>query len=254
VSGRALCLVREALHYRRDAFLSGLRAAGFKVVPTLKTPGPGDALVIWNRYGWYAAEANRFEAAGARVVVAENGYLGKAWCGGNWYALSIGHHAGAGKWRIGGPERWDALGVELAPWRSGDEIVVLGQRGIGEPGIAAPDRWAERARRRFGGRIRPHPADKSVAAVPLAGDLANAKAVVTWHSGAALQALLLGVPVFYEFDRWIGAPAARHVSKFGEPLRDDAARLSMFRRLAWAQWQLEEIRSGEAFQGLFGSD
>ena len=31
--------------------------------------------------------------------------------------------------------------------------------------------------------------------------------MATWGSGAALKALMLGVPVFYDFPKWIGAPA-----------------------------------------------
>ena len=37
---------------------------------------PGDVLVIWNRYSEMHLVASRAEAQGARVWVAENGYLG----------------------------------------------------------------------------------------------------------------------------------------------------------------------------------
>lgn len=246
---RALCLLRSDLHYRRDAFCAGLAAVGFDVVPELSKPAAGDLLVIWNRYGRFHLDAQRFEAAGARVVVAENGPLGKAWRGGNWYSLALGHHSGP--WAVGGPERWDAFGVELAPWRDGFETVILGQRGIGEPGIASPHGWAEDVRHRLGGRIRPHPGSESDGA-PLEADLANARCVLTWHSGAALKALLFGVPAFHDFPRWVGAGAARPLSEFHHGPRTDDARLAMFRRLAWLMWDLEEIRSGRAFRHLLG--
>lgn len=246
---RALNLLREQLHYRRDAFDEGLRAVGFEVVKALPRPAPDDLLVIWNRYGGYDEIARYFEQFGARVVVAENGYLGKAWRGGDWYALALNHHSGAGKWPDGGPERWAQHGTELARWRDGaGEILVLGQRGIGEAGIASPTGWAEAVQRQYGGRIRPHPG-KNEPAVSLEADLADARAVLTWHSGAALLALLAGVPVFYAFPRWIGAEAARPLWEFeAGPRQGD--RLAMFQRLAWAQWQLDEIRSGEAFDHL----
>jgi hypothetical protein len=244
---RALNRLRASLHYRREAFDAGLTAAGFEVVEQLSNPKPGDLLLIWNRYGGYHEEACHFERAGGRVLVTENGYLGKAWCGGEWFALAEGHHAGAGRWQDGGPARWDAWGVEMAPFRQhGSETVILGQRGIGEPGVRSPDRWAESVQQRFGGRIRPHPGQGP--AKPLADDLPAAREVITWHSGAALQALLLGVPVWFEFPRWIGAGAGRPLSVLGagaEPARDEEARLAMFRRLAWAQWTLDEIRTGE---------
>ena len=71
--------------------------------------------------------------------------------------------------------------------------------------------------------------------IPLADDLTGTGSVVTWNSGAALKALKLGVAVWYEFPQWIGARAARPLAEWGaEPKRDDADRLAMFRRLAWA--------------------
>lgn len=249
---RALNLLRAALHYRRSAFDEGLRAAGFDTVGALDRPRHGDLLLIWNRYGGFAEIADRFEAAGATVLIAENGYLGKGWRGGEWFSLARGHHAGAGAWPVGGPERWDGWGVDLAPFRAGgDETVIFGQRGIGEPGVRSPDRWAEAVRGRIGGRIRPHPGT-GPEGVPLAVDLARARECVTWHSGAALLALLMGVPVWYAFPQWIGAGAARSLAEYGraEPRRDEAARLAMFRRLAWSMWTLDEIRTGEPIARL----
>jgi hypothetical protein len=239
-------MFRPALHYRREVFNAGLTRSGYTVVDAIRDPGPGDALLTWNRYGRFHDEANRFEAAGATVFVAENGYLGKDFAGGDWFALSVGHHNGAGRWPDGGPERWRGLGVELAPWRTGGtDAVVLPQRGIGEPGIAMPRSWPAASY----GRVRPHPGMHK--ARPLADDLARAKYAVTWGSGAALKALLFGVPVFHGLPSWIGAEAALPLDRIkDEPKRDDAARLRMFERLAWAMWTLDEIATGEPFTML----
>lgn len=245
---RALCTLSDGPNYRREEFVAGLQAAGCEVVSELTKPKPGDVLVVWNRHGAKNALAEHFERAGATVLVAENGYLGKVWNGQKWFSLAIGHHAGAGEWKPHGPERWDGWGVEFAPWRDGSEVIVLEQRGIGEPGIASPASWACHVQSRIGGRIRRHPG-ASIPAVPLADDLKDARCVVTWNSGAALHALLMGVPVFHEFDRWIGAGAARALAEFERgPVRGD--RLTMFRRLAWAMWTAEEIRSGAPFERL----
>lgn len=252
--GRALSLLRDSTHYRADAFRAGLTAQRFDVVESLPDPRPGDLLLSWNRSGARHVLAQRFEAAGARVVVAENGYLGKAWLGRKWFALALGHHCGLGRWPDGGPQRWDALGFELEPWRSGGtQTLVLEQRGIGEPGIASPGGWAENMARRLRGRIRRHPGAGPVA-VSLRDDLAGVAQVVTWASGAALLALAYGVPVFFDLAGWIGAPAARPVAEFASgPWRDDAARLAMFRRLAWAHWTVEEVENGAAFERLLAA-
>jgi len=249
---RACCMIRDSLKDRRAAFLKGLSAAGFSVRPSIPDPAPGDALVIWNRYGASAEAAKQYERAGAAVLVVENGYLGKSWRGDTWLAMALGHHAGAGTWSEGDPERWDALGIDLAPFRERSGcLLVLAQRGIGEPGIASPPQWAERTRAKYGGRIRPHPGTNPPK-VALARDLADISAVATWNSAAALGALMLGVPVWYGFQHWIGAGAGRPLEQFGtvEPNTDQAARLAMFRRLIWAQWRIGEIASGEAIAHL----
>lgn len=252
---RAVCLLRDSIHYRKDAFCQGLRENGYEVLPGLQRPGEGDLLVIWNRYAGYDEVATSWERCGARVLVTENGYLGKDWRGGDWYSMAQGHHAGAGRWHDGGPSRWDAWGVELAPWQpAGPESLILAQRGIGEPGIASPDRWAETVQRRIGGRIRQHPG-KVAPKTTLQEDLQGVGQVVTWNSSAALHALLMGVPVWHDHDEWIGAPAAQNLKSWGsaDSLRDDAARLFMFRRLAWAMWTLEEIRSGVAIASVLAA-
>jgi hypothetical protein len=251
---RALNLLRPGLHYRREAFDAGLKAAGLQVVQSLRDPGPGDVLLIWNRYGNAEEHARHFESRGAAVIVAENGYLGKHWRGGDWFSLSGGHHAGAGVILDDGPERWDSWHVSMNPYRPGGaESVIFGQRGIGERGIKSPDRWAENVRARTGGRIRKHPGTGKES-VPIEKDLASARECFTWNSAAALHALMMGVPVWCDFDRWIGMQACRPLREWpGDPNRDESTRLQMFRRLAWSIWTLDEIRTGEPIGRLISA-
>lgn len=240
---RALCLLNDSPHYRKEAFCAGLSRVGYRV-ENISDPGPDDLILTWNRYGRHEGWIRRFEAVGAKVLIAENGWLGHTWRGQEWFALSKGHHAGAGTWMVGGAERWDGLGVELAPWRLSGERVILGQRGFGEDGIACPDGWAERIQRQLSGRIRPHPGKSSCD--DLEADLKDAGEVVTWNSGAALKALLFGIPVRCAFPSWIGMPACAGLE--GPLRRDDDSRLGMFRRLAWAMWRTEEIAAGAPFR------
>lgn len=250
---QACLLIRDLPSYRRDSFASGLKSLGYEVSNRVR-PGPGNVLVVWNRYGHYDTIARTYEDAGATVLVAENGYLGRDWRDKHWYALARGNHNGAGKWFVGGSERWDNMHVSLQDWRTGgSEIVVLATRHIGPDKVREPNGWAasivHRHRHLCGlpVRMRAHPGEKP--AVPLEYDLRNAAAVITWGSGAALRALQMGVPVFYGFPNWIGRDAAcPFAAGVSEPVRGD--RLPMFRKLAWAMWNTEELSTGEPFKCL----
>jgi hypothetical protein len=271
----AYVMIRAEPQYRADAFRQGLRAAGFQVAgtPRLQPPNPDDVLVIWNRYGRFNFWAETFERAGARVVVAENGALGRDAPGGPWYSLCLTNPVAAGRWvtpegAFGG-ERWRQIAfqlrAEICEWRKeGNEIIILAQRGIGPNGIRQPDGWHRRIAEqlRTAGhrvRIREHPGEKKPA-VELFDDLRNARAVVTWASGAAFKALLWGVPVFYGCHEWVGRDAAQPL----DLVRNRALtinwpeRLRTFQRLAWCQWQTPEISAGLPFQHLllrsFGSE
>ncbi len=246
--------LRGTPHYRRDAFLTGLRRCGYTVgEPPKPHPDPRDVLVIWNRGILADAHAKRYEAAGARVIVVENGYIGADEAGHQLYAMALGHHLGAGQWKVGADDRWDRLKIEPLPWRrNGSEIIVLPQRGIGEPSVAMPAGWTEDVVRRLRKatdrpiRVRAHPGkDRTDPMV----DLRDAWAAVTWASGAGIKAIVYGIPVFCELSSWIGLPAARFgVSGIEAPFLGD--RLPMLRRLAWSQWTVAEIQSGEPFRWL----
>jgi len=244
--------LKPAPHYRRESFARGLSVHGFRVEFGLpRVVQEGDLLLIWNRQGFSSVVANRFECAGNIVLVAENGYLGKSIGGEPLYAISRNHHNGAGTWHVGGSERWEGLNVDLSDWRmNGTEVVFLPQRSIGEEKVAMPRGWEDGATRRLNlgiqNRVRPHPGIHPCK--DLLDDLGKALAVCTWGSGAAIKALVAGIPVIYDFEQWIGASAA---SRIGEPLkRDSVARQKMLERLAWAQWKLSEIEDGTAMEYL----
>lgn len=252
---RAACLLKREPHYRHAAFEAGLVACGFDVGPVPRRWEPGDLLVIWNRQRGHHFTATDAEQHGATVIVTENGYIGADDEGRHLFALAVGHHNGAGRWPVGGPERWAALDVTLKPWREdGDHVLVLPQRGIGAPDVAMPKIWPfdvyDRLTRMTGRpvRVRQHPGMR-VDGPSLDEDLRGAWCAVTWGSSAALKALAAGVPVFHEMRQWIGAPAARLLC---DGVEDVALpdRLPMFQRLAWAQASAAEIATGEPFRRL----
>jgi len=259
---RAWCLIREAPHYRSEAFRAGLARAGYDVrAGEPSNFGPGDVLTVWNRYGHFDQYARQFEARGARVIVAENGYLGADTDGRQRYALALGQHNGGGIWPRDDGSRWRALNIGIKPWRKdGAHVLVCAQRGIGPDRYAQPQIWPQDVERRLKAltarpvRVRLHPGNwqKEPPRIPLTEDLRGCWCVVTWASGAGIHALLVGIPVIYEGPWWILAGAAsRDIAVVDDPPLP--ARESAFERLACAQWTVEEIESGEPFRRLLNA-
>ena len=226
--------------YKAEAVNAGLQALGYSIVNEIPHPTPADVLCLWNRTIRDEELARKFEQAGATVLIFENGYLGKSYCGHRWFAISDGHHNGLGWIPELGSARRIRYMEHLGDWQDGTEIVALPQRGIGESGVAMPRDYV------FPSfcRVRRHPGTANC--IPLEHDLANAKAVVTWGSGAAIKALSMGVPCFHAFPFWIAASASTHVSiaDYDNPPRPD--RLSAFDRIFNGMWTQSEVESGEA--------
>jgi len=258
---RAWSLIRPLPVYRHEAFIAGLKAAGYDYIagpPTVVSPG--DVLCCWNRYLGVHETATAFEARGGVVVVAENGYLGPGGISPHsqnpreWFALAIGGHNGSGKWNVGGSERWQALGVALEPWRvTGEQIVICPNRPFGRPGTAMAPTWAQDAAERLRKlsdrpiRIRPHPGNEPPK-TPLERDLEGAYACVIWGSSAGVQALVKGIPVVCESPSWIAKSASS--PGLDSIQLDSQKRYDAMCALAWSQWHVEEIQSGVAFEHL----
>lgn len=234
---RAYLNLRFTLPERRALFHSGLKRLGYEIVDGLtRTPERGDILVTWSRIGPGDEAARLFCERGNAVIVAENCTFGSnEFAGRQWYHLARTYHNVAGMFPVGGPERWDSLGIELEPFRVKGETVVLASRGIGPAAYRMPGQWQFRQL----GRLRPHPGRNAGAVKPLRDDLANCGKVITWGSAAAVQALMWGISVRAHQPEWVAAQD-----------NTEAGRLAMFRTLAWGQSTHEEISSGEAFERL----
>lgn len=261
---KAYCLIRAQPYYRRDAFIAGLAAAGYEVVTHQpERAKDGDVLCIWNRYSELELLADRFEAQGGTVIVSENGYLNK---GGrtpkfdvhekvqadHYYALALHQHNGGGTWPAGDASRWDALGIDVKPWRTGEgHILICPNRQFGSRVMQPPANWVADVAQRLRGRdifcdseirTRPHPGNTRPAR-SLAQDLEGCAWVVIWASSSGVHALVEGIPVYCDAPHWI--------CKDGDnQLVPKAKRMALLARLAWAQWRVDEISTGEPFRRL----
>lgn len=227
--------LRHNVAERVAAVTVGLQRLGYTVRhETTMRPGPRDVLVTWNRIRDGEPVARQFEREGCRVLVMENASWGNDFGSRRWYTLCSSHH-NTQQARSGDSSRWDRYGCELLPWRTEGQTVLLPSRGIGSPGLAMPLDWTQRTlKRNPGARVRAHPG-RGVEA-PFEWDMRHAGRAITWGSGAAIKALVLGIPVTSDFPQWIGAQDNTCTGRF-----------EMFCRLAWAQWQLEEFEDGTAF-------
>lgn len=156
-------------------------------------------------------------------------------------------------------ERFDRLGLTIKPWQTGDEIIVAGStaKACMEHGLAFQE-WERRMVERLQGlgkRVvyRPKPNDRQATPIPgaefdqrpISEALANCHAWVTHHSNSAIDALLAGVPVHCE------TGAASHFSNSLDDLgAHREGREQFLYDVAWLQWTLEEMRSGEAWKHI----
>lgn len=264
---RAFLNLRTEPPIRRESFRRGLAANGYDVRGGIPDhPEADTVLVLWNRYGDNHHFANRVEAAGGRVIVAENGYVGQGGSTpkfdldggmqpGHYIALALAGHNGSGRWRCGEGSRWQALGVDLKPWRTtGEHILVCPNRSFGRPDLIMPTDWVQQVQRRLQGitdrqiKVRAHPGTHAPRRL-LQADLENCWAVVIWSSSSGLHALINGIPVIRLAPAWVAAGAAgTELESIEDPHQPD--RLPHLERMAWAQWTFDEIAGGEPFRRL----
>lgn len=250
---------RDGYPYRET--LSGIAANGDDVV--YGNVAKADALVTWNLYGTNKMLADKHEGL---HVVMENGYFRN----GKNYLIERGGFNGRGSVpdyvEDGGRRMREVFGVEIQPWKkSGNYILVCGQRGGTYNELAMPKDWPDEALMRLMLSTerpilyRPHPGRQCLPQytypnctvadfeAPLAEYLKGAFAVVVWTSNSAVEALLEGVPVIY------CGPSLSVAELCGTNLGDVDCpfypdnREEVFARLAWHQHTADELKSGKAW-------
>lgn len=244
-------------HYRREAFVNGFARLGFIVhmeQPT-KTMAAQDAAIVWNMTG--RSHQTLDHSGQGALMVAENGYCGADRAGHQFYAIALDGHNGSGRWHAPDDSRLRALNLDFKPFYARDHgrVLVADQRGIGSRLMRSPagfaDQTAFEIATQIGAdvRIRRHPG-RHAPERTLAEDLEWAETLVVWSSNCATRALREGIQTFFKAPAIVTAGAAQPynptcLGEFTEEARWDA-----YARMAWAQWSLDEINSGEALKIL----
>lgn len=162
-----------------------------------------------------------------------------------------------GRWQHDGvargetPQRFEALKIKISPWRErGEHILVCppGDVFAGAVGGFTSDQWQRNVlsvlyavtKRPVLIRLKSETGRR-----PLAADLQNCHALVTYMSNTAIEALLAGIPVYCSEQSAAYPLAGRDLSTIDDPPMPDG-------REAWAwtladnQWRLDEVRTGVA--------
>lgn len=201
---------------------------------------------------WRIIEAMRL--GGGRTIILESGYLHRD----RYFSAGWNDINGRADFRLSPdmpPDRWDALGIEMKPWKTGgDYVLVCGQRphGSGAVGLNDFDDWRRehiRALWQKGIKVkyRPHPG--IAIARPLALDLAEASACFTWNTTAGVEAVVAGVPtIAMDQGSMVWDVAGHGLDDIDNPPRP--GRSAWARRLAYCQWTLDEMAEGQAWRHL----
>ena len=253
---QAYLAMRVQQQHKRDAVLKGIEALGYELVTHTDKlrPGPDTLLVTWNLHR-DMLQSETVRKSGGTVIVIENPYIPYDVDGCEYLAMAVEGHNGSGITPSGSEDRLTRLGVRLKSWREGEHVLVIGQRGIGSPTMRSPPQWGELITERLKhvtNRLiihRPHPGRANVKELPpLEDQLKGAHCIVMWASNVATIALTMGIPVFYNAPHCVLEKACNQ--GYNTSLSGYQPRWPAFQDLAWAQWNLNEIISGEAFTRL----
>lgn len=251
----------ESAHHREFGLkiAEGIKRCGDSVELATReaVPAACDIVIGW---GWRICA--QFVAEGRRTLVGERGYIGDRF---RWTSLGWNGLNG----RAIRPPAGDASRFEknfshlLKPWNpTGWYALLIGQ----VPGDAALhgtdlNLWYARKAREFARqdikvRFRPHPVsiehgdNVTVEGAPVINGtldeaISGARVVVTFNSGAGVDAVLAGKPTIAEDRGSMAWPVTMH----GHTILDiEPSRIDWAQKLAWNQFTDEELRSGEAWQ------
>lgn len=145
-------------------------------------------------------------------------------------------------------DRWQRLNIEMKPWRKGDHIVVVPPSDH-VANIFGAHGWLDETRE----TLRKH-TDRTLvirrkdSQVPLWTELRNAHALVAMNSVAAVEAVVMGTPVFVPEGSAAAPVGNTDLEHIEDPLYPE--REGWAHSLAYGQFTIDEMRDGTAWRLL----
>lgn len=247
------------------AMIEGLRRHGLQPeVLDVRQPQRCDVAVMWG----FKKPLHRQIAK--RSLILERGYVGDrhSWTSVGWDGLNgFAQFCNSGMPGV----RWSKHFAHLMrPWRQREGYVLVVGQVPGDQSLRGMDihDWVRRAARDLHttdrpARIRLHPLDRSHATRmvrhsrewqrgwylqgSLEEALAGAAYVVTYNSNTAVDAVLAGVPTVTVDRGSMAWPVTGHDAHVVPPT---PARDRWAHELAWAQWSIDELAAGDAWDHI----
>lgn len=208
---------------------------------------------------------DRWAAEGRTWVYRDRGYFRRAQMATN--GLPPGNGEGYWRWHIGATQlarvpdgpvdltRFRALGIKVRPWRkAGGHILVAAPSKTLTAFHRVPEGWVERTVARLRQhtdrpiRVRPKPPPRGYNGPGLVEDLKGAHALVTFASNAAVEAAVLGIPVFVDPVSAAAPIGLTDLSRIETPTTPD--RDPWLAALANSQFSADEMRNGAVWRML----
>lgn len=244
------------------AFAAGLRANGLPYdIGNYRSVRDCDIAVFWSHK--FTDVIARQRKNDAEYICLESGFIGDR----SEYA-SVGWNGLNGRADFKSddspPDRFEQLGVTIAPWRPDDGryALIMGQL----PGDQSHKHlniggWYKEVIAQLDGvttlplMFRPHPMDRSpispqglpMVGGPLAEALREARFVVTLNSNSAVDAVLAGVPTITMDEGSMAWPVTTH--EIGPDLIMPPREQWAY-DLAYSQWTAAEMKNGSVWRRL----
>lgn len=210
---------------------------------------PADAVPIICCAGELAGFLSRWRAEKRAWIYWDRGYVRRL--GGWWPALDDG--SGYLRWHVNSfqmqalrdvpADRWQNLRVDVAPWRRGGRKIVVATTGPEYARLHGSENWlAQTLATLKTSTDRPILVRDKGSPVPLARELQDAHCLVAHGSNAAVEATILGCPVFVDSSSAAALVGLTDLSKIETPLYPE--RQPWLNSLAYSQFLEAEIFDG----------